>query len=97
MITSKFSYNLNHSGTKQIYVEDEMPSFDDLLYVPMEINSKSQTIKIIVQEDEILEIRPITDRRAIEVLSKLEKERKEGKRKTISHNEFISKYKHLTE
>ncbi len=49
-------------------------------------------------EEEIheeLNVKPITDKRAIEKLRQLDKEVKEGKRKTISDKEFEKQYKHL--
>jgi hypothetical protein len=49
-------------------------------------------------EEEIheeLNVKPVTDKRAIEKLDKLEQEAREGKRKTISDEEFAAKYRHL--
>lgn len=45
--------------------------------------------------DEKLNVRPIEDERAIAKLKKLHEEIKSGKRKTISDEEFVAKYKHL--
>lgn len=49
-------------------------------------------------EEEIheeLNVKPITDKRAIEKLKKLDQEVKEGKRKAINDDEFVGRYKHL--
>ena len=46
-------------------------------------------------EEEIheeLNVKPITDKRAIAKLTKLEKEAKEGKRKTVSKEEFLAEF-----
>lgn len=46
-------------------------------------------------EEEIheeLNVKPITDKRAIEKLKRLEQEVKEGKRKTFSKEEFLAEF-----
>jgi TATA-binding protein-associated factor Taf7 len=54
----------------------------------------SQARKI---EEEELEVNPIIDKRAIAKISRLEKEVKEGKRKTFSLDEFRKKHPELFE
>lgn len=46
-------------------------------------------------EEEIheeLNVKPVTDKRAIEKLGRLEREVKEGKRKTFSKEEFLAEF-----
>ncbi|MBS3067727.1 hypothetical protein J4450_03425 [Candidatus Micrarchaeota archaeon] len=47
-----------------------------------------------IEEDihEELNVKPITDKRAIEKLKRLDKEVKEGKRKTFSKEEFLAEF-----
>ena len=44
---------------------------------------------------EQLNVKPVTDERAIKKLKQLDKEVKEGKRKTISDEEFEKRHKNL--
>ena len=68
--------------------------YDDLQYIKKKVEHLEQLFE--ANENE-LHVKQITDKRAIAVLSKLEKDAKEGKRKTISHAEFLAKNKHLIE
>jgi len=67
----------------------------DYIKIPKEEYEKLLKYRDIVShiEEEIheeLNVKPITDKRAIAKLKKLEKEVKEGKRKTISKEEFLA-------
>jgi len=53
------------------------------------VNSFEETVH------EELNVRPLKDKKAIKVMSTLEKERLQGKRKTVSDDEFTKKYQHL--
>lgn len=67
----------------------------DYVKIPKEEYEKLLRYRDIVShiEEEIheeLNVKQITDKRAIEKMKKLEKEVKEGKRKTISKEEFLA-------
>jgi hypothetical protein len=71
------------------YIKIPKPEYDQLL--------KYRDIVNRIEEDihEELNVKPIEDERAIAKMKKLNEETKAGKRKTISDEEFTSKYKHL--
>jgi hypothetical protein len=46
---------------------------------------------------EELNVKPLKDKKAIKVMSTLEKERKEGKRRTVSDEEFTKKHQDILE
>jgi len=74
----------------------------DLEYIKIPKHEYDQLLKyrdIInrIEEDihEELNVKPIEDERAIAKMKQIHEEIKSGKRKTISDEEFVAKYKHL--
>ena len=71
------------------YIKIPKPEYDQLL--------KYRDIINRIEEDihEELNVKPIEDERAIAKMKQIHEEIKSGKRKTISDEEFVAKYKHL--
>ncbi len=73
------------------YVRIPRLEYELLLKYRDVVNSFEETVH------EELNVKPLKDKKAIKVMSALEKERLQGKRKTISDEEFTRKHQHLLE